>query len=274
MARIRIVKDAEARRGEIIAAATRLFLRDGYDATSVNAIIAAVGLSKGAFYHHFQSKEEVMQAMARQFAEQMRARVEPLLERADLSPLDKLKLVFRGGAEFKKEHVEPLRAMTDLYCRDENLRLRRRLVAESIAVVGPLYVRIFDEGQRDGTFDIEHPVETARLLLHLGTLMHDVFAEGLRVAASGKPKDLTAAIALVRRQVDAFLTAQERILGLAPGALAPAVLVDDELYALFLSPRSARRPEKDPGKKQGAPKRTTRKPATRSSIQPGRARAR
>lgn len=44
----------------ILDAAVQLFERDGYEATSVNKIMASIGMTKGAFYHHFQNKEEIL----------------------------------------------------------------------------------------------------------------------------------------------------------------------------------------------------------------------
>jgi AcrR family transcriptional regulator len=228
----RVVKTADVRRIEILTTAYRLFVRDGYDATSVNAIIDELGLSKGAFYHHFESKEEVMQALARRIAEEMYGRFAPLVARRDLSPVAKLELIFSAGSRFKKEHAVMARAMTDIYCREENTRLRQRIVADALTVVGPLFARILDEGMRDGSFDIEHPVETAQLLLHLGTFMHDTWGEAMKRAAS----DLPGAIASVRRRFEAYVAALERILGLAPHALGLADVMDDETLALFLRP--------------------------------------
>ena len=58
----------------ILDAARALFLRNGYDATSIQDILDATGLSKGGLYHHFSSKEEVFEAMLeRESADSMRA---------------------------------------------------------------------------------------------------------------------------------------------------------------------------------------------------------
>lgn len=228
----RVVKAADVRRREILATAYRLFIRDGYDATTVNAIIDAVGLSKGAFYHHFESKEEVMQALARGMAEEMRAKLSPFVARRDLAPVDKLKLMFTAGTQYKKEHAPIVRAVADLYCRAENLRLRQRIVAEAMAVVGPLFARILDEGMRDGSFDIEHPVETARLVMHLGTFLHDSWGDAMKRAVT----DLRGASAMVRRMFAAYASALARILGVEPHALGLDDLLDDETLALFLRP--------------------------------------
>src|SRR5271163_1106989 len=47
-------------RQEILRAASRLFQQQGYDATSMNDVAAALKLSKGGLYHHFQSKDEIL----------------------------------------------------------------------------------------------------------------------------------------------------------------------------------------------------------------------
>lgn len=50
----------EATRGALIAAARRCFVEQGFEATSTDAVLAAAGVSKGALYHHFQSKTDLM----------------------------------------------------------------------------------------------------------------------------------------------------------------------------------------------------------------------
>lgn len=56
------LKKGDARRGELLAAAEKLFYTKGYENTSVQDILDAVGFSKGGFYHHFDSKLAVLEA--------------------------------------------------------------------------------------------------------------------------------------------------------------------------------------------------------------------
>jgi AcrR family transcriptional regulator len=51
---------AERTRARIREAANKLFLRDGFEATTVDAIVAGAGISKGTFYLHFQHKEDLL----------------------------------------------------------------------------------------------------------------------------------------------------------------------------------------------------------------------
>lgn len=224
----RVVKRADVRRHEILTTAYALFCLRGYEGTTVNAIIDALGLSKGAFYHHFESKEEVVQALARRMAEEMYVKLLPLVTSEKLSSLDKLNLMFGTGAEYKKAQLPMMRAMMEIFAREENLRLRNRLIAESIAVVGPLFARILEEGKARGAFHIDDPAETARIMIHLGTYLHDSFAQGMRRAVT----DLPGAVAELRQRIDAYARALERILGVGPQTLS---VLDDETIALFLT---------------------------------------
>lgn len=52
-------------RGQIVAAARKLFLKNGYAETSIDAVLKETGLSKGAFYHHYDSKRALLEAIYR-----------------------------------------------------------------------------------------------------------------------------------------------------------------------------------------------------------------
>jgi AcrR family transcriptional regulator len=71
----------EARRAEIVAAARRCFSRSGFHETSMPEIAAEAGLSTGASYRYFASKEDLVLEIAGQAFETMFAPVEQLLER-------------------------------------------------------------------------------------------------------------------------------------------------------------------------------------------------
>jgi len=60
MLREATIEPRQQPRQEILRAAARLFQQQGYDATSMNDVAAALKLSKGGLYHHFQSKDEIL----------------------------------------------------------------------------------------------------------------------------------------------------------------------------------------------------------------------
>jgi AcrR family transcriptional regulator len=60
---MRIVKEPEERKSEILDAAEKLFAAKGYEAATVNYILDAVKIAKGTFYYYFKSKEDVLDAL-------------------------------------------------------------------------------------------------------------------------------------------------------------------------------------------------------------------
>src|SRR5215475_13339333 len=88
--RPRIVKAPAVRRAEFIDCAQRLFLGKGYERTTINDVIAAAGVSKGAFYHHFRAKEDLLEAIAARFAEQSLAYATEVQSDASLNALQRL----------------------------------------------------------------------------------------------------------------------------------------------------------------------------------------
>jgi AcrR family transcriptional regulator len=225
----RVIKKADERRTEILDAAQGFFMSRGYDATTVNDLITAVGISKGAFYHHFSSKDDVLSALVWRVAEQGVAAVLPLFERRDLTPLEKLKAFFTDGQHYKKENSAALRSIIRVLFREENLRLRLQSAEQMTEIIVPHLGRVLDEGAKLGEFEIEDSYETARLVLNLGSLLHEAFAVALKLAESRKPE----AILLLRKRTDSCERAIERLLGIPKHSLS---IVDPELIEMFLAP--------------------------------------
>jgi len=81
-------------RQEILRTAARLFQQRGYDATSMNDVAAALKLSKGGLYHHFQSKDEILFEIMNHAMEITQERVlNPVLDIAD--PEERLRALIR-----------------------------------------------------------------------------------------------------------------------------------------------------------------------------------
>src|SRR5579872_3381865 len=94
----RTVKPAPVRRAEILRHAMTLFFENGYESTTMNDILASVGLSKGAFYHHFASKEELLQAFTASLAAAIVEKAEALLS-LPMSELERLNRLLEIGSQ-------------------------------------------------------------------------------------------------------------------------------------------------------------------------------
>ncbi|WP_038069237.1 TetR/AcrR family transcriptional regulator [Thermus scotoductus] len=91
-----------ATRDRILEEAARLFTERGYEATSVQDLAEALGLSKAALYHHFRSKEEVLYEISLQALEGLRRQGERALSEPD--PKVALLRFMEGHARFFEEN--------------------------------------------------------------------------------------------------------------------------------------------------------------------------
>ncbi len=83
---------AATRRNQLLNAAQALFIRNGYRATTTESIARRAGLTKGALYFHFRSKEEILCRLLQRMADQFAAAFESVADRS-LSPIDVLTLL-------------------------------------------------------------------------------------------------------------------------------------------------------------------------------------
>ena len=65
--------DETGTRQRIVAAAVALFAEQGFDATSVNQVVARAGVAKGALYHHFDSKDDLLYEVYRELVDRQLA---------------------------------------------------------------------------------------------------------------------------------------------------------------------------------------------------------
>jgi AcrR family transcriptional regulator len=212
----RVVKHPDARRGELLDCAQALFFERGYERTTVNDIIDRAGVSKGGFYHHFSSKEEMLEALAARLAQEAIQRVQDVLDDPDMDALTRLNRFLARSRQMKVEDAPRIRAMFDVVFKPENIVLYHRLNAAVVAVMAPVLARIIAQGKQEGVFDVPDANTAAEVVLQLGASTHDAIARAIE--ASGTPEAAAAADAVEERLRFQGI-AIDRILGLSDGSV-------------------------------------------------------
>lgn len=163
MARNKYPEITEAR---ILDAAQRLFLEKGYEQTTIQDIVAALGdLTKGAVYHHFKSKEEILSAVCdRMFFENNP--FEKVRERKDLNGLEKLREVIR----LNQADTARTRLTVQSIPVSQNPRLLVEMITSNRKVLTPHFQTLIEEGIRDGSIHTDYAKEIAELLPLLTSL--------------------------------------------------------------------------------------------------------
>lgn len=163
----RIIKEYAARRSEILAAAEKLFFKNGYDATPVESIISETGISKGTFYYYFKSKEELLDALVTDRALAAFAKIDRLVFEHPLNALDRMKLYFESSRSWKMEHRELLKPLIKMLYSPQNLLLRQKMMAKQLEVGRPTLTRIVRQGVEEGIFNTPYPEDIAEMLFSL-----------------------------------------------------------------------------------------------------------
>ena len=150
----------------ILDVSQRLFLEKGYENTTIQDIVDELGgLTKGAVYHHFKSKEEIMDAVG----DRMFFANDPFKAvrgRDDLSGLEKLREAVRlhqGDAERTRMTIQAIPIVREPRLLVEMIESNRRILT-------PCYLELLQEGIRDGSIHTQYPREIAELLPLLTSL--------------------------------------------------------------------------------------------------------
>ena len=201
------------RRDAILDVAERLMRTSGYEQMSVKDIQDELSVSRGAIYHYFDSKAEILEAVLERTADTVMAVLEPIADDSTLAPLAKLQRVFAVAGQWKAARKDLMLALVQAWYSDRNLLVRERLGRVVADRLTPLIADILRHGKEQKVFDIGSPdraasILTAMLLDSGDALSHLILA---RLAGTVPFEDVERAIA-------AYNEAFERILGLGPGS--------------------------------------------------------
>ncbi len=198
---MRIVKEAEERRNEILDAADELFGEKGFDGTSTNDILDKVGIARGTLYYHFKAKEDIMDALI----ERYNAR---LLSAARTAASDKnvpineriLRVVMAlniSGRSSEKiiQHIH----------RPQNALMHQKIQKVIIGGVTPILAEIIREGIDQGLFSTPFPYECMEMVVAYANAVFD-----------GDMVELTDEERASR--IQAFIFNAERLLGMKSGS--------------------------------------------------------
>ena len=150
----------------ILDVSQRLFLEKGYENTTIQDIVDELGgLTKGAVYHHFKSKEEIMDAVGdRMFFSNNP--FEAVRGRTDLNGLQKL----REAVRLNQSDQERVSLTAQSIPIAKSPRLLQEMIVSNRKVLTPYFLELIEEGNRDGSMHTDYPREIAELLPLLTSL--------------------------------------------------------------------------------------------------------
>ena len=208
------MKKGELRKEAIIRTAEKLFFEKGYDETSIQDILDALSISKGGFYHYFESKIALLEEISRQKCAENVERIRMELFSGKLSSVQKANLLLSAIFPFGRETAE-YNALTfkvsyidgDVHFRDQT----RQFMLDALC---PMIEETVYEGIADESFFVRYPGHIGRMLLMLG---YDACEEACRMLAGDA--DNPDIVINMMDLLYAYREAVETMLGAAHGSI-------------------------------------------------------
>jgi AcrR family transcriptional regulator len=197
---LRVTKEHDVRRSELLDAAEDLFVHQGYAETTIVDIRRTVGVAQGTFYHYFTSKEEILHAIVDRIVARDLVAATAIADDPTLTPVHKLVRILL--AQTRPEDTIKT-ALTQAAHTPENAALHLTTIVRGIQALSPVMTRVVEQGNATGDFHADHPREVMDILLVSGQVLFD---DGLFPWSDSDPT----------HRLEAYLSWVEVLLG-APG---------------------------------------------------------
>jgi AcrR family transcriptional regulator len=235
----RVVKQEEhtARRNEILDATLQLLYSKGYEKMTIQDLLDQLQISKGAFYHYFDSKAAVLEALVeRMAAEQVETAFLSIMQDPHMTALEKLHWYFDMSTQWKTAKKDFVMELVKVWYSDENALARQKMLARTVKYLGPFFTEIISQGVREGLFTTPYPEFASQMTINM---IYDLaYKSGqLLVSDHSESAEAKQSASLQRAEIlfAAYSDALERVLGAPKGSIH---LMADETMKVWFSPDS------------------------------------
>lgn len=203
---MRIIKEAEERKNEILDVAERLFVTKGFDNTSTNDILNEIGIARGTLYYHFKSKTEILDAMIERITRQLVEKASEIYNKKDIPVLQRLTIMVMAlnvDGNLGEEVMEQIH-------KPQNALLHQKMQERLLYGIIPLFTGLIEEGIEQGICQTDYPQEVAEMTFLYSTTVFDTLDYH---SEEDKNKKMLA-----------FIYNLERLLGMESGSMQEAIL--------------------------------------------------
>ena len=219
------MKKGDMRREELLRAAERLFYTKGYEKTSVQDILAQINLSKGGFYHHFQSKEAILAEICENRVVSSLSELKWELFSVKASPIERMNLLLRKVNLFDRENTAFVALMLKICYVDGDVRIRDRMRSVVLSILSPFVDDVIAEGMKSGDFFTRNPGQLGAIILGMTSTMDE---DACRILAADAENP--ECIIEIADRLNAYRDSIETLLGAPYASIVlfdPAELVSD-----------------------------------------------
>jgi len=215
----RIVKEHAVRRNEILDVAQRLVNTKGYEQMTIQDILDDLQISKGAFYHYFDSKQALLEAIIERMVDEVEQLLLPIIHDPHLPALEKLRRFFATSSSWKTAQKTFFLALLRIWYTDGNAIVRQKLLIDGAKRVTPWLAVIIHQGIEEGVLTTPYPEHVGEVVMSVTQAAGETLGR-LLLSSEGKRDN-----GRIESTVAVYTDALERVLGAPSGSLP---LVDTE----------------------------------------------
>jgi TetR/AcrR family transcriptional regulator, transcriptional repressor for nem operon len=218
----RTIKEEEyaIRRNEILDVTQRLIYTRGYEQITIQDILDELKISKGAFYHYFNSKLALLETVVECMMDEALNVINPIISDPALPALEKLQRYFSEAGRWKTDRKDFVLALMETWYTEDNIVVRHKVYDAALRRITPLLGQVICQGVAEGVFNLAYPDEAGQMILSLMIGYGDIFAQLIMKCAPTEDS-----LHRLMEKVYSLNDAIERILGAPPGSLN---LVDED----------------------------------------------
>ncbi len=212
----RVVKTDEyaAKRDQILDAALQVMYTRGSEQMTIQDILDRLGISKGAFYHYFSSKQAVLEALVERMGEETERSLLPVFQDPTSSAIQKIKRYLEVSEQGKRQQMTLITSLLRVWYSEENVVIRQKFYSESLEHLSRLLEPVIRQGIAEGSFNTRFPEQAALIISGVALSLSDTFVELLL-----SPTPIEEANSRLETAGAAYIDAIERVLGAPEGAL-------------------------------------------------------
>lgn len=160
----------EDRRNQLLDCAQNLFFSKGFEATPLSEVLAETGISKGGFYHHFASKEELMFGVFDRLTDQIGDAMQAMVNDTSQTAIYRLQAIINLQADtYRSMGMDSVIYSHSVLMKDENAALLTLMNRNITTVSIPILTQLFQDGQARGEFTLSNIWAAAEFIMSVST---------------------------------------------------------------------------------------------------------
>jgi len=165
MARIRKDEEYQKKKTEIVEVALKILLEEGYDQLGVNYLLRIMDMSKGAFFHYFKSKDDLLQGVLDYVSSPIIENMKNIADDQTLNAVEKFTRLYQTTATLKVKYGHGLKVLSQALYQNNNKPFLNNVMDRTMSECQPIYESIIQQGVAEGVFQVEYVHGTAYHIL-------------------------------------------------------------------------------------------------------------